>query len=115
LAQKRAANLREEAALWDILARDLKREAKRIEEDMPRRTFVRPPTAVVENKAEDDKEKLYVRISEPARMMGIGKSTLYVKINESRIRVRKAGRKTLIAIADIHEWFERLPEGVGDF
>ncbi len=32
LAERRAINVREEAMVWDILSRDLKREAKRREE-----------------------------------------------------------------------------------
>ena len=32
LAERRARNVREEAMMWDILGRDLKREAKRRQE-----------------------------------------------------------------------------------
>lgn len=110
LASKRAINMREEAQLWDILARDLKREAGRLEE-APVSRVVRVPTPEPPLKANVTKdEKLFVRIPEAARMMGISRSTLYKEVASSRIKVRKAGRSSLIAVADIHAWFENLPE-----
>jgi excisionase family DNA binding protein len=111
LAAKRAINMRDEALLWDILARDLKREAGRLEEK-PDRVAVRVAPIVPAGEKESTEETLFVRIPEAARMMGIGRSSLYEEISSSRIRVRKAGRKTLIAVADIHAWFESLPEGL---
>lgn len=42
-------------------------------------------------------------------MMGIGRSKLYAKIGASRITVRKAGKRSLIAVDDIEGWFSRLP------
>lgn len=107
LAQKRAILMREEAQLWDILARDLKREAGRSEE-APVRRLVREPITPKINKTED--EKLFVRILEAAKMMGISRTALYDEINASRIKIKKSGRKTLIAVSDIHDWFKNLPE-----
>lgn len=112
IAQKRAIIMREEAQLWDILARDLKREAGRREE-VPARRLVRAPLPAQPLKTDTgEEEKLFVRISEAAQMMGVSRTSLYNEIASSRIKVRKAGRKTLIAISDIHDWFENLPEGV---
>ncbi len=112
LAQKRAVIIREEAQLWDILARDLKREAGRLDE-APATAKPRIPPAEPRTPENDEDEKLFVRISEAARIMGLGRSSLYKEIAESRLKVRKAGRKTLIAVADIHAWFNNLPHGSG--
>lgn len=110
LAVKRAINIRAEAQLWDILARDLKREAGRLEDAQSTRRVITarldplPPQSTEPNQA-----KLFVRVPEAARMMGIGRSSLYKEISASRLKVRKAGRKTLIAVADIRAWFANLP------
>ena len=109
LAQRRAIILREEAQLFDILARDLKREAKRLEEN-PVRRLVRDPLPAESSVSESKEQKPYVRIPEAAKMMGMSRSSLYLEIGSGRIRVRKNGRKTLIAVADIHDWFKNLPE-----
>lgn len=110
LASRRAINMREEAQLWDILARDLKREAGRLEE-APVSRVVRVPTPEPPPKADVvQDEKLFVRIPEAAHMMGISRSSLYKEIALSRIKVRKAGRMSLIAVSDIHAWFENLPD-----
>lgn len=111
LAQKRAMNMREEAQLWDILARDLKREAKRRDEDSSNPHKPSAASQPVPPQVANETEKLFVRIAEAARMMGIGRSSLYNEIAASRIKVRKAGKKTLIAVADIAAWFDGLPEG----
>lgn len=111
LAEKRAIIIRDEARLWDILARDLKREAGRFEETSAARKVrtEKFDLSLCQN-AELDQTKLFVRIPEAAKMMGIGRSSLYNEINASRIKVRKAGRKTLIAVADIHSWFLNLQD-----
>jgi predicted DNA-binding transcriptional regulator AlpA len=109
LAQKRAVLMREEAQLWDILARDLKREAGRREEAPVRRVLRVPvPQGIQQDQVKP--EKLFVRVSEAMRMMGLGRSTLYAEIACGRLKVRKSGRKTIIAVADIQDWFQRLPE-----
>ena len=110
LAEKRAIIIRDEARLWDILARDLKREAGRLEDAQSTRCIIPakldppPPQSTEQNQT-----KLFVRIPEAARMMGIGRSSLYKEISASRLKVRKAGRKTLIAVVDIQAWFANLP------
>ena len=108
LAQRRARNVREEAMMWDILSRDLKREAKRREEraqNKPVKPKMPPPeeTPVL-------KDRLYVRVKEACKVMGMGHTALYNEINEGRLPIKKAGRKTLIAVKDIHAWFANLPE-----
>jgi len=42
-------------------------------------------------------------------MMGIGRSKLYAEIGAARITVRKAGKRSLIAVTDIEAWFDQLP------
>lgn len=108
LAERRAINLRDEAQLWDILSRDLKREARRQPEipSPPARVRV-PPGAAPDAKADG---RLFVRIPEAARMMGIGRSSLYKEINAGRLKVRKSGRMTLIAVADVGAWCDGLSE-----
>ena len=49
IAERRAISVREEAALWDMLSRDLKREAQRREErpaDKPAQPKMPPPDDV---------------------------------------------------------------------
>ncbi len=106
LARLRAINLRDEAQLWDILSRDLKREAGRTEE--ARAPVPRLPLPSAPAPAKD--RPLYVGIREAARMMGLGRSSLYKEINATRLPVRKAGKRTLIAVEDIEGWFNRLPD-----
>ena len=108
LAERRAMNIREEAQLWDILARDLKREAKRSEEvsvDLQNKV---PKDRPVPNCDEPEK-RLFVRTKEAREMMGIGQTSLYEEINSGRLPTKKSGGKTLIAIKDIHAWFDSLP------
>ena len=109
LAAKRAVLVREEAQLWDILARDLKREAKRREEAPTVRRVRTPEPVSLLEAGKQSETKLFVRISEAAKMMGIGRSSLYEEIGAGRIKIRKNGRKTLIAVVDIHAWFDGLP------
>ncbi len=108
LAERRARNVREEAMMWDILSRDLKREAKRREERMqnrPTRPKMPPPeeTPILEG-------RLYVRVKDACKAMGMGHTALYNEINAGRLPVKKSGRKTLIAVKDIHAWFDALPK-----
>lgn len=112
LAQKRAVLMREEAQLWDILARDLTREAKRLDEagaKRPVRIAVEPVEAVKSDSPTE--RKLLVGIAEAARMMGLGRSSLYNEIGAGRLKVRKAGKRSLIAVADIEAWCQNLPDG----
>lgn len=107
LAQKKAIIMREEAQLWDIFSRDLKREAGRYEEAIDRRKPIEIPREILS--PEPHQEKLLLKISEAVKLMGISRSTLYKEINEGRIKIRKAGRRTLIAYTDLKDWFAKLP------
>ena len=43
------------------------------------------------------------------RTYGICRSLVYVEIREGRLRARKAGRRTVIALEDAEDWFAKLP------
>lgn len=109
LAQKRAVLMREEAQLLDILARDLKREAGRREE-APLKRLVREPLTVSDKVDNNKAERILVRVPEAMRMIGIGRSAIYEEISAGRLKIKKSGRKTLIAVSDIQEWIKNLPE-----
>jgi len=107
-AQRKAVVLREEALAWDILARAIQRERRRIEEEAknkPPRPKMPPPE---ERPVLED--RLYVRIKEASQIMGICKTALYNEIKAGRLKVKKAGKRTIIAVDDIHAWFDALPE-----
>jgi hypothetical protein len=42
-------------------------------------------------------------------MMGIGRSSPYNEISASRLKIREAGKRTLIAVSDIEDWYRNLP------
>jgi predicted DNA-binding transcriptional regulator AlpA len=105
LAELKAKNIREEAQMWDVLSRDLKR-AQKEQESLPPPTYSKVPP-IEDVPALND--RLYVRIKEAQKIMGMCRTALYNEIKESRLPVKKMGRSTLIAVADIHTWFDRLP------
>jgi len=109
LAQKRAVLMREEAQLWDILSRDLTREAKRLDEVAANRQARPSSPPQMPEPIPNSERKLMVGILEAARMMGISRSTLYIEINAARLKVRKAGKRSLIAVSDIEAWCKNLP------
>ncbi len=107
-AQRKAMVARQDALAWDILAKDILREKHRIEEEKrskPTKPKMPPPEDI--SVLED---RLYVRVKEACKIMGMGHTALYNEINEGRLPIKKAGRKTLIAVKDIHAWFEALPD-----
>jgi excisionase family DNA binding protein len=50
-----------------------------------------------------------VHVEEAARRAGVGRGFLYQQIGQGRLRARKAGRRTLIALTDLAAWLEALP------
>lgn len=58
---------------------------------------------------EANAKALAVSIEEAARLAGVGRGYLYQQISQGRLRARKAGRRTLIALADLAAWVEALP------
>jgi excisionase family DNA binding protein len=54
-------------------------------------------------------EKLSVTVPEAVGLTGIGRSSLYKIAGEGKITLRKQGRRTLILVADLKSFLERLP------
>ena len=48
-------------------------------------------------------------IAQTARLLGIGRSTLYCIIKAGRLPVRKLGKRTLIMREDLDHFVETLP------
>jgi excisionase family DNA binding protein len=46
-----------------------------------------------------------------AQIIGIGLTALYAEITAGRIKMKKYGRRTLIAADDLRAWFAALPDG----
>jgi excisionase family DNA binding protein len=51
-------------------------------------------------------------VAQTARILGIGRSTLYQIIKEGRLPVRKIGKRSLIMRDDIDRFVTSLPCGV---
>lgn len=52
---------------------------------------------------------LAVGIPEACKLTSLSRSRLYGEIRDGRLKVRKSGRRTLIAMADLHHWMQSLP------
>ncbi len=105
---RKAIIAHEEAQAWDTLAKNILLEKHRIEADRRNKPVQPGKTPPEETPALED--KLYVRIKEARQMMGIGNTSIYQEINAGRLPVKKHGKTNLIAVKDIHEWFEALPD-----
>lgn len=53
-------------------------------------------------------DRLALRPSEAAAMLGISRATLYREILAGRLRKRKSGGRTLIATEDARAWLAQL-------
>ena len=49
-------------------------------------------------------EPLAVSILKAARLGGIGRSTIYSEISKGNLKVRKIGRRTIVAMDDLRTW-----------
>jgi excisionase family DNA binding protein len=49
-------------------------------------------------------EPLAVPIPEAARLGGVGRSTLYAEISKGNLKIRKVGRRTIVAMDDLKTW-----------
>ena len=52
---------------------------------------------------------LAVTIPEAVRLTGISRSALYEAMNRGDLTAKKAGRRTLIAVADLEAYLASLP------
>jgi excisionase family DNA binding protein len=53
---------------------------------------------------------LAVSIVEAARRAGVSRSFIYAEISCGKLKIRKAGRRSLISVQDLEEWFSSLPK-----
>ena len=49
-------------------------------------------------------EPLAVSIQEASRISSCGRSTLYSEIKSGKLKIRKVGRRTIIALDDLRDW-----------
>ena len=55
-------------------------------------------------------EPLAVPIPEAARLGGVGRSTLYAEIKVGNLKIRKVGRRTIVAMDDLRAWLSSKGE-----
>jgi excisionase family DNA binding protein len=55
-------------------------------------------------------EKLAYSITELAKVAGVGRSFLYEEVKAGRLKIKKAGRRSLVLIADAEAWLAALPD-----
>ena len=48
-------------------------------------------------------------IADITKLVGLGRTFVYEQIKEGRLRVRKAGRRTLVLEVDLQAWLSALP------
>lgn len=49
-------------------------------------------------------EPIAVSIPEATRLSGVGRSTIYSEVKAGSLKVRKIGRRTIIAMDDLRKW-----------
>ena len=49
-------------------------------------------------------EPLAVSIGEASRISSCGRSTLYAEIKSGNLKIRKVGRRTIVALDDLRAW-----------
>jgi excisionase family DNA binding protein len=58
-------------------------------------------------------EPLLLRMTEAARLIGVGRSTIYELANRGEIPVVRIGRAVRVPARALHEWAERLERDQG--
>jgi excisionase family DNA binding protein len=53
---------------------------------------------------------LAINIADAARMVGLGRTSLYAAIATGKLKTRKSGRRTLVEISALREFVSALPE-----
>ena len=56
---------------------------------------------------------LAVSISEAARIIGLGRTSIYAAISSGQLKTRKAGRRTLVETAQLRQFLDALPASDG--
>jgi excisionase family DNA binding protein len=54
-------------------------------------------------------DQLLYTINQCCRLAAVGRTKFYELVSNGEIPVRKVGKKTLVAAADLQRWAERLP------
>ena len=56
-------------------------------------------------------EKITATLREATELSGIGRSSLYKLFNEGKLTPRKAGKRTLLLVAELESYLRSLPVG----
>ncbi|MDR7034527.1 helix-turn-helix domain-containing protein [Mesorhizobium sp. BE184] len=59
---------------------------------------------------EQAREKMAYRVEEFCDAFGVGRTKVFEEIKDGRLKIRKAGRMTLIRAEDAKAWLNALPE-----
>jgi excisionase family DNA binding protein len=59
----------------------------------------------------DSPEKLAYTVNEFCKAFGVSRTHFYEQTKSGLLKVRKAGRRTLVRAEDAKEWLNSLPEG----
>jgi excisionase family DNA binding protein len=54
-------------------------------------------------------ERFAYSIEEVTKVTGLGRSYIYEEIRDGRLRIRKAGRRSLVLPDDLQAWLASLP------
>lgn len=54
-------------------------------------------------------DRLAFSVADAARMIGMGRSTVYAAIAAGDLKARKLGKRTLVLRADLERWFNSHP------
>ena len=52
--------------------------------------------------------RLALSMREAARATGLSRSRLYIEVAQGRLKVRKAGRRTIVTVAELQRFLEAL-------
>lgn len=53
--------------------------------------------------------QLTVSVPEAARMLSIGRSSLYLLFRDGKLVPRKSGKRTLVLVSDLEQYVDSLP------
>lgn len=70
-------------------------------------------TAVPRSDSEAGSPPLLIAVSEAARRLGLGRTTVYAEIAAGRLRTVKAGRRRLVPVAALDEYVALLDSEAG--
>jgi excisionase family DNA binding protein len=68
------------------------------------------PKNVASIHTESQIEPLAVTIPQACRLTGLARSSIYREIGAGRIRIAKAGKRTLVPLASLRAWLASLPQ-----